>query len=70
MTKLLVAGFLSISILSGCSVNFFSLPDKFDICEVDIRELSSTDGFSRNFAYIRVGWCSPLVEKYEEDDKR
>jgi len=68
MIRMFVIGLLSTSILSGCSTNFFSLPDKFDICEVDIRELSLTDDFSNNFAYIRVGWCFPSVEKDEEND--
>jgi hypothetical protein len=68
MIRIFAIGLLSISILSGCSTNFFSLPDKFDICEVDIRELSLTDDFPNNIAYIRVGWCLPSVEKDKEND--
>ena len=66
MIKMFVIGLLSISILSGCSSNLFSTPDKFDICEVDIRELSLTDDFSNNFVYIKVGWCSPKDEEYDK----
>ena len=69
MIKMLAAGVLSISVLSGCSTKIFSLPDKFDICGVDIGELSSTDDFSNNLVYIRVGWCSPsLLPENEEND--
>ena len=69
MIKMFVIGLLSISILSGCSSNLFSTPDKFDICEVDIRELSLTDDFSNSLLYIRVGWCSPsLLSENEEND--
>ena len=68
MIRIFAIGLLSISILSGCSTNFFSLPDKFDICEVDIRELSLTDDFPNNIAYIGVGWCLPSVEKEKEND--
>ena len=66
MIKMFVIGLLSISILNGCSSNFFSIPDKFDICEVDIRELSFTDDFSNNLVYIKVGWCSPKDEEYDK----
>ena len=69
MIKMLAAGVLSISVLSGCSTKFFSLPDKFDICGVDIGELTSTDDFPNNLVYIRVGWCAPsLLPENEEND--
>ena len=68
MIRMFAIGLLSTSILSGCSTNFISLPDKFDICEVDIREFSLTDNFPSNFTYIRVGWCSPPLYKDEEND--
>jgi hypothetical protein len=60
MTKLVIVGFLSISILSGCSANkYFSFPDKFDICNVDIIELEAKN----DYLYISVGWCSTPLYK-------
>lgn len=70
MIKLLVAGLLSISVLSGCSINeYFSLPKKFDICEIGIGKLNLTDDFSDDMVYIRVGWCfSSTLENNNEND--
>ena len=59
MIKLLVAGLLSISVLNGCSTNeYFSLPDKFDICGISIGELEDNRDIPDDMIFIRVGWCS------------
>tara|TARA_R110000737_G_scaffold144255_1_gene174530 strand:+ start:298 stop:474 length:177 start_codon:yes stop_codon:yes gene_type:complete len=58
MSKILVIALLTISILSGCSINdYFSFPNKFDICDIDVREVKNSNNFPDGMFYISVGWC-------------
>ena len=65
MIKMFAVGLLSTSVLSGCASNYFSLPDKFDICGISIGELDDSHHISDDMIYIKVGWCS---QKGKEDD--